>query len=248
MDAMVPCLADRRSIHLLSSCGRPPAFRLSSPLMSAGPPTLTQETLALAVHELAARDPDLGGIVERFGPPPMWERSPGFPTLVHIVLEQQVSLASAQAAFDRLRAVGELAPSRFLELHDEQLLAIGFSRQKSRYVMDLARAVKSGSLDLEGLGTLADEEVRRAMVALTGIGPWTASIYLLMALRRPDVWPANDLALVTSVTAVKRLERRPNGAQMEALAEPWRPWRSVAARLLWHDYLSRRGSLPRPAV
>lgn len=217
--------------------------------MSIGPPTLTQETLALAVHELAARDPDLRGIVERFGSPPLWDRPPGFPTLVHIVLEQQVSLASAQAAFDRLQgAVDVLTPDRFLELNEERLLAIGFSRQKSGCVRALARAVESGSLDLEGLPRLADEAAYRALVALTGVGPWTASIYLLMALRRPDIWPTNDLALVTSVAAVKRLERRPGVAQMEALAAPWRPWRSVAARLFWHDYLCRRGkSAPGPA-
>jgi DNA-3-methyladenine glycosylase II len=216
--------------------------------MSIGPPTLTQETLAVAVRELAARDPDLRGIVERFGLPPLWDRSPGFPTLVHIVLEQQVSLASAQAAFDRLRAAaGMLTPDRFLGLSDEHLLAIGFSRQKTGYVRNLARAVESGSLDLEGLARLADEDAHRALVALTGVGPWTASIYLLMALRRPDVWPANDLALMASVAAIKGLERRPDVAQMEALAAPWRPWRSVAARLFWHDYLSRRGkSAPGP--
>jgi len=215
--------------------------------MSIGRPTLTEETLALAVRELSARDPDLGGIVERFGPPPLWDRSPGFPTLVHIVLEQQVSLASAQAAFDRLRAaVDVLTPSRFLELNDEQLLAIGFSRQKARYVRNLARSVESGALDLEGLTGFTDEDARGALIALTGVGPWTASIYLLMALRRQNVWPANDVALVTSVAHVKRLERRPNVAEMEALAEPWRPWRSVAARLFWHDYLSRRrGGPPR---
>lgn len=217
--------------------------------MTIGPPTLTEETLALAVRDLAARDPDLRSIVERFGAPPLWDRPPGFPTLVHIMLEQQVSLASAQAAFDRLRAAADvLTPDRFLELSDEQLLAIGFSRQKTRYVRHLARTVESGSLDLEGLARLADEDAHRALVAVTGIGPWTASIYLLMGLRRPDVWPTNDLALVTSVAAVKRLERRPDVAQMEALAAPWRPWRSVAARLFWHDYLSRRGkSAPGPA-
>ena len=215
--------------------------------MRIGPPTLTEETLALAVRELSARDPDLRGIVERFGAPPLWDRSPGFPTLVHIVLERQVSLASAQAAFDRLRAaVDVLTPDRFLELNDEQLLAIGFSRQKTRYVRNLAQAVESGSLDLEDLARLADEDAQGTLVALTGVGPWTAPIYLLMALRRPDVWPTNDLALVTSVAKVKRLERRPDGAQMQALATPWRPWRSVAARLFWHDYLSHRGSGVRP--
>jgi DNA-3-methyladenine glycosylase II len=209
---------------------------------------LTEETLGVAVRELSARDPDLRRIVERFGPPPMWNRPPGFATLAHIVLEQQVSLASAQAAFDRLGvAVGSLTPDRFLELDDPTLLAIGFSRRKSRYVRDLAQAVASGALDLERLATLADEDVRRALVALTGIGPWTASIYLLMALRRPDVWPATDMALAAAVAEAKGLERRPNADRMQALGEPWRPWRSVAARIFWHDYLTRLGRGTPPA-
>jgi len=206
------------------------------------PSPLTQETLAAAVRELAARDPDLAAIVERFGPPPLWDRPAGFPTLVYIVLEQQVSLASAQAAFARLcAAVNPLVPERFLELDDAQLLAIGFSRQKTRYARNLARAVAGGEMDLEGLASLADEDVVQSLVALPGIGPWTASIYLMEALLRPDVWPATDMALVAAVAEVKGLERRPDVDRMLALAEPWRPWRSVAARLFWHDYLSRRG-------
>lgn len=210
--------------------------------------SLTEETLALAVRELAANDPDLHRIVERFGPPPMWDRPPGFATLAHIVLEQQVSLASAQAAFDRLGvAVGSLTPDRFLELGDSELLAIGFSRQKTRYVRNLAESIAAGRLDLEGLATLPDEEVHGALVTLTGIGAWTASIYLLMALRRPDVWPATDMALAAAVAEVKGLERRPDAERMQALAAPWRPWRSVAARIFWHDYLSRRGRGTPPA-
>jgi DNA-3-methyladenine glycosylase II len=211
------------------------------PGVFAGPP-LTKETLLLAVHELAARDPDLAAIVGRFGPPPLWDRPEGFATLTHIVLEQQVSLASAQAAFDRLReAVDELTPARFIRLDDAQLLAIGFSRQKAGYVRDLARAIDSGALDISGLASLPDDDVHRALVALRGFGPWSAAIYMMEALLRPDVWPAADLALAASVVEVKRLEVRPGTDEMEQLASPWRPWRSVAARLFWHDYLSRRG-------
>jgi DNA-3-methyladenine glycosylase II len=205
-------------------------------------PPLNHDTLALAVRELAARDPDLAAIVERYGPPPLWDRPAGFPTLIQIVLEQQVSLASAQAAFDRLRAaLDPLTPEGFLEFDDAQLLSIGFSHQKARYVRNLARAVVSAELDLTGLADLPDEDATRVLLALTGIGPWTAAIYLLMALGRPDVWPASDMALVVAVAEVKGLAPRPTTAEMEALAAPWRPWRSVAARLLWHDYLGRRG-------
>jgi DNA-3-methyladenine glycosylase II len=205
-------------------------------------PRLDLDSLGLAVRELAARDPDLAAIVERFGPPPLWDRPEGFGTLTHIVLEQQVSLASAQAAFDRLGAAANpLTPARFLELDDAQLLAIGFSRQKAGYVRELARAIDSGAVDLNELSTLPDDEVKRRLVALKGFGPWSASIYMMEALLRPDVWPVGDLALVVAVAEAKGLATRPDAARMEALAEPWRPCRSVAARLFWHDYLCRRG-------
>jgi DNA-3-methyladenine glycosylase II len=203
---------------------------------------LTTAGLATAVEALAARDADLAAIVARFGPPPLWDRAPGFGTLLHIVLEQQVSLASARAAYDRLLAATDpLTPQRFLALSDAELLAIGFSRQKARYGRALAAAVKSGSLDLDGLGRLDDDAVHRALQAIPGIGPWTSTIYLLMVLGRPDVWPVGDLALAAAVGEVKGLGHRPDATEMGALGEAWRPWRSVAARLFWHDYLARRG-------
>jgi DNA-3-methyladenine glycosylase II len=158
------------------------------------------------------------------------------------VLEQQVSLASAQAAFDRLvRAADPLTPARFLELSDAELLAIGFSRQKARYGRELASAVEGGRLDLDGLASLDDEGVRVALEAIPGIGPWTSTIYLLMVLGRPDVWPVGDIALQQAVAEVVGLDHRPPPDEMARIGEPWRPWRSVAARLLWHDYLGRRG-------
>ena len=207
------------------------------------PPTaLTPDLLGQAVAHLAARDPDLGAVVARFGVPPLWDRTTGFPTLAHIILEQQVSLASAQAAFDRLtRAVDPLTPEAFLRLDDAALLAIGFSRQKARYVRDLAAAILDRSFDLEGLADLDDDAARDALLARSGIGPWTATIYLLMCLGRPDVWPAGDIALQQAVAEVKGLPARPDPSRMDELAAPWRPWRAVAARILWHHYLSSRG-------
>jgi DNA-3-methyladenine glycosylase II len=203
---------------------------------------LTAARLASAVDVLARRDADLAAIVARYGTPPLWDREPGFGTLLHIILEQQVSLASARSAFDRLRAVADpLSPTRFLELTDAELLAIGFSRQKARYGRALATAIETGALDLDGLGTLDDDAVRRTLEALPGIGPWTSTIYLLMVLGRPDVWPVGDIALAESVGQIKRLGRRPDPLEMGTLGEAWRPWRSVAARLFWHDYLERRG-------
>jgi DNA-3-methyladenine glycosylase II len=219
---------------------RSPSSRVVVPAV-ADPP-LDASRLADAVEVLAARDPDLAGIVARYGLPPLWDREPGFPTLIHLILEQQVSLASARAAFDRLWAAADpLTPARFLELTDAELLAIGFSRQKARYGRALAAAVGSGALDLTGLAELDDEAVHRALQGIPGIGPWTSTIYLLMVLGRPDVWPVGDIALAAAVGEVTGLGRRPGALEMAELGEAWRPWRSVAARLLWHDYLGRRG-------
>jgi DNA-3-methyladenine glycosylase II len=201
---------------------------------------LDEASLREALGHIAAADADMADVLARLGPPPLWAREPGFPTLIHIILEQQVSLASARAAFDRLRAIASpLTPERFLALDDETLRAAGFSRQKTLYSRHLAQAILEGRLDLEQLTRLDDERVRAQLVALKGIGPWTADIYLLMALRRPDVWPVGDLGLVNAVREVKRLERRPTAEEMEVIAEPWRPYRAVAARLLWHHYLSK---------
>lgn len=209
---------------------------------AAVPAPLTDATLLGAVAELAARDPDLGASVERFGPPPMWARRPGFATLVHIVLEQQVSLASAKAAFDRLLvATDSLTPAAFLALDDARLLEIGFSRQKARYVRALSQAVLDGTLELASLERLDDHEVDVALTAVPGIGPWTSTIYRLMVLRRPDAWPVHDVALAQAIADLRGLPRRPDAAAMHGLAERWRPWRAVAARILWHDYLATRG-------
>lgn len=201
---------------------------------------LTEETLPIHVESLIARDSDLAAVVARFGPPPLWGRATGFPTVVYIILEQQVSLASAKAAFDRLvAATNPLTPESFLALDDDQLRTIGFSRQKTRYCRLLAQAVLAGQIDFDQLDTLPDEQVYAKLTAITGIGAWTANIYLLMALRRPDIWPAGDLALQIAAQQVKGLPTRPTPAEMDALAESWRPFRSVAARILWHHYLSK---------
>jgi len=203
-----------------------------------GPSPLTGETLSLGLQHLASRDADLSVILARLGAPPMWDREPGFPTLVHIILEQQVSLASARAAFDRLRAAATpLTPEAFLTFDDARLKSIGFSRQKTAYARGLALAVLERRLDLADLAGMPDGEVRRVLLKIKGIGPWSADIYLLMALRRPDVWPAGDLALALAAQRVKRLPACPSPAELEALGNAWRPWRAVAARLLWHYYL-----------
>jgi DNA-3-methyladenine glycosylase II len=205
------------------------------------PAPLTESSFRDAVEVLARRDPDLRRALDVAGAPAFWSREPGFPTLVLLILEQQVSLASARAANDRLLAmVGDLTPSALLELDDRAMRAVGFSRQKARYVRLLAEAIREGDLDLRAVGELPDEEVRSALLAVTGIGPWTAEAYLLSALRRPDAWPVGDRALAVAAAEVKRLEVVPGPVELLALGEPWRPWRAVAARILWHHYLTRR--------
>lgn len=211
--------------------------------MAALPDPLDDARLGAAVRHLSRRDRDLASIARRLGPPPLWSRAQGFPTLLHIILEQQVSLASAQAAFDRLaRTLGEVTPGRFLTLDDGALRAIGFSRQKTRYGRALAQSILAGELDLAAVAGMSDDDARAALVRIPGVGPWTADIYLLMALCRPDVLPRGDLALLAAARDVKRLDARPSHDAFEALAERWRPYRSVAARMLWQHYLSgRRG-------
>lgn len=165
------------------------------------------------------------------------------------MLEQQVSLASARAAFDRLvRATDPLTPQRYLRLTDADLLAVGFSRQKARYGRAIATALLDGTLDLDELAALDDEAVQGALEAIPGIGRWTSTVYLLMVLGRPDVWPAGDMALATAVAQSKGLPTRPTAEELTILGESWRPWRSVAARLFWHDYLARRRTTPTGSV
>jgi DNA-3-methyladenine glycosylase II len=202
---------------------------------------LTQATLAEGLQYLSERDADLAQVLADLGAPPMWSREPGFPSLIHIILEQQVSLASAKAAFNRLLAVASpLTPQRFLELDDASLKSIGFSRQKTIYSRLLAESIAQGRLSLDILETMDDETARSALLQIKGIGPWTADIYLLMALQRPDVWPSGDLALARAVQVVKRLSFHPSTIQLNEIAQLWQPWRAVAARLLWHFYLNKR--------
>ena len=205
------------------------------------PKRLTRASLARGVRALSEVDPDLAGVARAYGTPPLWERAEGFPTLVLTILEQQVSLASALAAFERLRAAASVVtPENFLTFDDARLRAFGFSRQKALYCRLLARAILDGELDLSKLSSFGDAEARSELMRLKGVGAWTAEVYLLRALLRPDAWPAGDLALQLAARQVKRLDARPTAAELDALAEPWRPLRAVAARLLWLQYLEGR--------
>ena len=203
------------------------------------PVPLTEETVQQYALMLARAEPRFQRILERLGPPPLWGREPGFPTLVLIILEQQVSLASARAAYNRLLEIcPQLTPEGFLMLGDDALRRAGFSRQKTAYCRGLAQAILAGKLDLAALPEQEDEAVRLELTRIKGIGAWSADIYLLMALRRPDIWPVLDRALAVAVGRVWGLAQTPDALQMEQIGEAWRPYRAVAARLLWHHYLN----------
>ncbi|BAY23117.1 HhH-GPD family protein [Calothrix sp. NIES-2100] len=201
--------------------------------------SLTQETFTHALRVLANIDSDFAQILETFGTPPLWERETGFPTLLRIILEQQVSLAAAKAVFKRLcDVVQPLTPENFLSLDDMQLRGIGFSRQKILYCRELANAIMKGQLDLIHLETMEETIIRTELKRIKGIGDWTVDIYLLMALQRPDVFPKGDLGVAIALQKLKGLTTRPTPTELEAIAHQWRPWRAVATRILWHYYLN----------
>lgn len=203
---------------------------------------LTPTNLPQYADELAHRDPVIARVLAQYGYPPLWAREAGFPALVHIILEQQVSLASAQAAFDKLKAGlnGQITPALFLQLTDDTLRQMGFSRQKTNYCRGLAQALDSGHLNLEQLTDLPDEAVATHLQALKGVGQWTSDIYLTMCLLRPDVLPKGDIALLEAFRVLYGLDARPDHATFVAGTEHWRPFRSVGIRILWHFYLSVR--------
>jgi DNA-3-methyladenine glycosylase II len=202
-------------------------------------PALDVPRLQSAARSLAERDPDLAAILARLGPPPLWDREPGFATLVAIVLEQQVSLRSGAAAFERLGlAAGSVDPEAVARLGEEGARGAGLTRQKARYVVALAEAALDGRFDPSAIAAAGDDDARARLTTLLGIGRWTADIYLLMALGRPDVWPDGDLALAAAMRRAKGLGTLPDAAAQRRMADAWRPWRAVAARLLWHAYLA----------
>lgn len=193
--------------------------------------------------ELAAADNDLQQIIDTYGYPPFWSRTNTFESLVHIILEQQVSLASALSALNKLRErVQEITPARVLLLTDEEMRACYVSRQKNGYIKYLAEALLSGQLNLEEFHTMPDNDVRVKLTALKGIGNWTADVHLMFALQRADIFPIGDLAAVNALKRVKRLPPETTREQMLEIVAQWAPYRTLAAMLLWHYYLSS----PRP--
>lgn len=191
-----------------------------------------------------ASDPHLAPIVAEHGLPPHWRRPEGFPALAYLILEQQVSLESAAATLGRLRAaVGDPTPRTILDIGEDGLRSVGITRQKAAYLIGLARAFLEG-FDAEGLRSLPDEAARARLVSLHGVGRWTADVYLISSLGRPDVWPSGDRALLVATAETLGLDEVPTPGASEEIAERWRPHRTTAARILWHGYLHRRGRRP----
>lgn len=202
---------------------------------------VTAKNLPALCRRLAERDEQMDFIFQTFGTPPLWSREASFATLIQIILEQQVSLASAAAAFEKLKTrIGAVTPENLLRLSDEELKACYFSRQKTGYARNLARAISDENLVLQNLSNLPDALVREELTKIKGIGRWTADIFLLMALRRADIMPRGDIALHTAFQKISKAEKRPTAEEFLEIAEKWKPLRSVAARLLWHFYLSER--------
>ena len=193
--------------------------------------------------QLAKKDADLRSVIQQYGYPPLWKREQGFETLIHIILEQQVSLASAKAALDKLKEkLIDITPENLLSLTDAALKACYFSRQKIIYSRELAAVIISQQLKLDKLASAPDEMIRQELTKIKGIGHWTVDVYLMMALQRSDLFPVGDIALIKSIKAIKQLPAETTKEEIIQIAESWRPNRTIAAFILWHAYLSKRKS------
>jgi len=203
--------------------------------------TLSREKIEQAATLLASRDKHLKKILDAHGPPPLWKRPQGFPTLVRIILEQQVSLASAASIYNRLAAaIDPFQPASFIAAGEAHFRSLGVTRQKASYLLRLAEQINDNQLKLSALRRKNDDEAKVLLMNVKGIGSWSADIYLLMAMRRADIWPSGDLALATTVMELNSLEDRLSAEKLTVLAERWRPYRAVAARMLWQHYLAGR--------
>lgn len=204
--------------------------------------SFNEESFQKICRRLARQDEDLSLIIKQHGLPPMWSRPNTFQTLILTILEQQVSLASAYAAFKKLKEkIGYVTPVKILQLTDEELRTCYFSRQKIIYARELANAVLTKKISMKRFALIPDEEIREAMIKLKGIGHWTIDVYLMHALQRTDLFPLGDIALVNSLKEVKRLPKDISKEEMLLIAEPWRPYRTVAAMILWHSYIQKKG-------
>ncbi len=191
---------------------------------------------------LSKKDQHLKIIIEQYGYPPLWTRPATFPTLIQIILEQQVSLASAKAAFVKLKEkLVTITPKKLLLLTDEEMKACYFSRQKMVYARHLAEAIITKQLNLEKLSLMPDEKLREELKRIKGIGDWTVDVYLLFALQRTDIFPTGDLAMINAFKEIKQMKKQVTKEEIIALSESWKPHRSIATMLLWHYYIQKRG-------
>ncbi len=203
--------------------------------------TFTKDNFHSLCNKLAKKDKHFKAIIKTNGYPPLWNRTPSFATLINIILEQQVSLASAKAAFIKLQEkISHITPEKFLLLSDEELKACYFSRQKIIYARNLATAIVNNELSIDELNVLADDQIRQELKKIKGIGDWTADVYLMMSLNRCDCFPTGDIALIKSIKEVKRLPADTTKEVILEIAERWRPYRTIAAFLLWHAYIIKR--------
>jgi DNA-3-methyladenine glycosylase II len=201
-----------------------------------------ESSFRLLCDKLGKKDKDLRNIIKQHGYPPMWTRPATFQTLILTILEQQVSLASAYAAFKKLKEkTGYVTPSKILSLSDAELRACYFSRQKTIYARELANAVQNKQLVLKRLTDKHEDEIRQELKKIKGIGDWTVDVYLMHALQRTDLFPLGDIALVNSLKETKQLHPHITKEEMLKIAEPWRPYRTIAAMILWHAYIKKRG-------
>ena len=193
-------------------------------------------------NKLSRKDADLKFILKTYGYPPIWTRSNSFATLIHIILEQQVSLASAKAAFDKLKKnFGVITTKKIIALSDDELKACYFSRQKIVYARHLAASMLSRKISLRKFVAMPDNEIRDQLKQIKGIGDWTVDVYLLFVLHRANVFPTGDLAMMNALKEVKKLPRHTSKEEMLKLAEGWQPYRSIATMLLWHYYIQKQG-------
>jgi len=203
--------------------------------------SFSKENFKQLCNQLAQKDTHLQSIIEQYGHPPMWSRPASFASLVHIILEQQVSLASARAALKKLKEkIGVITPAKVLLLSDEELRACYFSRQKTIYARCLAEAIVTKKLQLKKLNAQTDDEIRTELKKIKGIGDWTVDVYLLFVLQRSDVFPTGDLAMMNALKETRQLPKHTSKEAILQLAEAWRPHRSLATMLLWHHYIKTR--------
>jgi DNA-3-methyladenine glycosylase II len=203
--------------------------------------TFKEENFHQLCDRLAKKDKHLKKILQQHGYPPMWQREPNFETLIHIILEQQVSLASAKAALNKLKEkIGTITPKKLLALTDAEMKACYFSRQKIIYARHLAQSIVNRELSIKKLNSLHDDEIRNELKKIKGIGDWTVDVFLLMALQRTNIFPTGDLAMMNSLKKVKQLSPKITKEEIIVIAESWKPHRSIATMILWHSYLEER--------